>query len=239
MGHMTVREAAEKWKISERLVQKYCAQGRIQGAKKFGISWEIPEDAKKPCDPRKSSGPCTLHPPVFDSCFMPLMNTAFEPGRCTACIEKMDDGPQKDIAWAEYHYFSGHPERAVQESERYLQSADMGLRLSAGLIYAYANLSIGQIQQARDALSAVKNVFPSHQAISPQLRAVEAFAISAAAILLHLPLPDGLPPAGDYMPLLPPGLRAFGLYVQAHSIYLQGEYGRSLGLSLIHISPRI
>ena len=29
MEYMTVREAAKKWDISERLVQKLCAQGRI------------------------------------------------------------------------------------------------------------------------------------------------------------------------------------------------------------------
>ena len=53
MEYMTVREAAKKWDISERLVQKLCAQGRIQGVKKFGISWGVPADAQKPGDPRK------------------------------------------------------------------------------------------------------------------------------------------------------------------------------------------
>ena len=52
MAYMTVREAAGKWEISERLVQKYCAQGRILGAKKFGNSWGIPDHADKPLDPR-------------------------------------------------------------------------------------------------------------------------------------------------------------------------------------------
>lgn len=51
MEYITVRQAAERWEISERLVQKYCAQGRIAGARKFGVSWEIPADAQKPGDP--------------------------------------------------------------------------------------------------------------------------------------------------------------------------------------------
>lgn len=53
MTYITVREAAEKWQISPRLVQKYCAAGRLQGAKKFGVSWLIPDTAVKPQDPRK------------------------------------------------------------------------------------------------------------------------------------------------------------------------------------------
>ena len=41
MEYITVGEAAEKWGISSRLVQKYCAEGRIEGVVKFGKSWGI------------------------------------------------------------------------------------------------------------------------------------------------------------------------------------------------------
>lgn len=33
------------------------------------------------------------------------------------------------------------------------------------------------------------------------------------------------------MPLLPPGLRAFALYVRAHAAYLSGDYAHSLGIA--------
>jgi hypothetical protein len=49
-------------------------------------------------------------------------------------------------------------------------------------------------------------------------------------VLLHLPLPEGLPDIQGFLPLLPPGLRAFALYVYAHYLYLQQEYGASIGL---------
>ena len=50
---ISVKEAAEKWQISERRIQKLCEIGRIEGVKRFGHSWMIPADAKKPCDLRK------------------------------------------------------------------------------------------------------------------------------------------------------------------------------------------
>ena len=53
MEYITVQQAAKKWKISDRLVQKYCAEGRMDGVRKFGKSWEIPSSAAKPQDPRK------------------------------------------------------------------------------------------------------------------------------------------------------------------------------------------
>ena len=62
MEYITVREAAQKWKISERLAQQYCTDGRIEGAKKFGASWAIPKDAQKSADPRKKKAAETATP---------------------------------------------------------------------------------------------------------------------------------------------------------------------------------
>ena len=51
-GYLSIRETSYKWGISERRVNQYVAQGRIPGAERFGRSWAIPEDAKKPSVPR-------------------------------------------------------------------------------------------------------------------------------------------------------------------------------------------
>lgn len=233
MEYITAREAAEKWKISERLVQKYCSLGRIDGVKKFGASWGIPENAEKPLDPRKARTENVIHAEKTAShiLLMPLLNTAFEPGHCLQSIEKMKDADEKNIALAEYRYFSGNPEEAAKEAEVYLTHSDTALRLSACLIYAYANLSIGQINRARYALNEVKSTLGVLGDDAPtQLKAAAAFINSAAAVLLHLPLPDNIPPASEYLHLLPSGLKAFALYVQAHYTYLQKDYSKSLGI---------
>lgn len=51
-GYMSVKEAAEKWDISERRVQILCQQNRIAGVIRFGRSWVIPKDTEKPPDNR-------------------------------------------------------------------------------------------------------------------------------------------------------------------------------------------
>lgn len=53
MDYISVREAAEKWEISERRIQKLCGDGRIDGVQRFGKSWMIPKEAVKPNDLRK------------------------------------------------------------------------------------------------------------------------------------------------------------------------------------------
>lgn len=53
MDYISVKEAAEKWQVSERRVHQYCKEDRIPGLQRFGNSWAIPENALKPSNPRK------------------------------------------------------------------------------------------------------------------------------------------------------------------------------------------
>lgn len=53
MEFLSTSEIAEKWKISRRRVTTLCMQGRIEGAVLKGNMWLVPEDAKKPEDPRR------------------------------------------------------------------------------------------------------------------------------------------------------------------------------------------
>lgn len=53
MDYVSVREAAQKWDISERRVQKLCEGNRINGIQKFGRSWMIPKTANKLIDLRR------------------------------------------------------------------------------------------------------------------------------------------------------------------------------------------
>lgn len=50
--YITVKQAAEKWGISDRRVRILCAEGKIHGAFQIGRGWKIPVDAVKPDDGR-------------------------------------------------------------------------------------------------------------------------------------------------------------------------------------------
>lgn len=52
MNCISSKEAAFKWKISQRRVAALCSAGRIDGAMMIGKSWIIPETATKPQDAR-------------------------------------------------------------------------------------------------------------------------------------------------------------------------------------------
>ena len=51
----TVKQASEKWGISDRRIRVLCSEGKIPGAYREGRGWKIPVDAKKPADGRYKS----------------------------------------------------------------------------------------------------------------------------------------------------------------------------------------
>lgn len=57
MDYISVKDAAEKFKISERRIQKLCETNRIAGCTRISGIWLIPSDAVKPIDERTFSVP--------------------------------------------------------------------------------------------------------------------------------------------------------------------------------------
>lgn len=56
MDYITLKEASQKWGVSVRQINYYCADSRILGAVKMAIIWLIPKDAEKPADRRRKKG---------------------------------------------------------------------------------------------------------------------------------------------------------------------------------------
>lgn len=57
MKYLSVKEVALLWKLSERSVRNYCAEGRIPGAFLTGKVWHIPQNAEKPERSNKAKAP--------------------------------------------------------------------------------------------------------------------------------------------------------------------------------------
>ena len=52
MDYMTLREASEKWGISTRQINYYCAEDRIPGAVKMAGVWLLPKAVFEPREER-------------------------------------------------------------------------------------------------------------------------------------------------------------------------------------------
>ena len=54
MGYLTAKQFSGIWGITERRIIKLCSENRINGARKNGMVWEIPEETLKPSDKRSN-----------------------------------------------------------------------------------------------------------------------------------------------------------------------------------------
>lgn len=61
LEYISAPEAARKWDISERRVQKLCEENRIPGVVRFSRMWLIPKDAEKPDDGRRKENKKNHH----------------------------------------------------------------------------------------------------------------------------------------------------------------------------------
>lgn len=242
MKYLTIKETAVRWGVSERTVNKLCAEGRVEGAQKFGSVWSIPEDAEKPIDPRKLRKLQAEAQTVTEETesiiektihmAMPLLNTPFKLGEAKKAAEAMEDEDARNIALAEYYYFSGQAEKASDLSEPYLNHQDTALKLSACWIFAYANLSLDRIPKAKQSMAVLQEMVASiDENIPIRDKALITCISTGASVLLHLPLPKILTPLKTYIHMMPPGLRLFVLYIEAHHSYLNRQYGVAVGIA--------
>ena len=160
---------------------------------------------------------------------MLVMNTAFKPGTCLEFIESLNDPDVKKMAYAEYYYFSGQHEKAVELSELYLSCGNQLMQLSANLIYSFANLTLNHINSARLGLSNLEQSLELYAQNNKENRELIIFMAGASRVLLHLPIENTMELAGSIADL-PEGMRLWGCYVMAHEAYLLQEYEKSLGI---------
>lgn len=122
MDYLSVKEIAELWGVSIRMVNYYLNTGRIQGAIRKSGGWLIPANTPHPADLRKSGqrGQEKI-PPRMAKCYMPLISRPCDNGFQNLLLT-MNDEEERDIARALHHYFRDEHEEAREISEKYLTS---------------------------------------------------------------------------------------------------------------------
>ena len=163
---------------------------------------------------------------------LPLVGSAFEPGGAKEAIEKIQDKELSEIAQAELYYFSAQAENCVKIVENYLSSEDIMLRLSADMLYTFANLTLGNAKEAQIAREDVAQILKEHlkKEEDSDMIASCLFAVYVTSVLIHIPPEEGTPPLDRYLSYLPVGQRLFAISMLGHAAYLKGEYARAQGM---------
>ena len=103
MNYMDVKAAASKWQLTERRITTLCRNGRIEGAKKEGGIWLVPDNAEKPVDGRrnrfaKAVKTITKLPlPIGESDFKKLVDSYYYVDKTLMIKEFVDSKPKVSL----------------------------------------------------------------------------------------------------------------------------------------------
>ncbi|MEE0968956.1 MAG: helix-turn-helix domain-containing protein [Clostridia bacterium] len=156
MEYLKICEVAKIWGLSERGVQALCAQGKIEGAIRFGRSWMIPKNAKKPIDGRTKSSKAHANedmPLPRKTPFLYMSDLYHTPGTADSVGESLAYNHEAQVLFeAEVAYSRGDIDK-VYESANYLLGKHSGFYavLSAGMLLAQCAIWKGDIEMWRRA----------------------------------------------------------------------------------------
>ena len=156
MEYLKICEVAKIWGLSERGVQALCAQGKIEGAIRFGRSWMIPKNAKKPIDGRTKSSKAHANedmPLPRKTPFLYMSDLYNTPGTADEVGASLSYHHEAQVLFeAEVAYSRGEIDK-VYDIANYLLSKHSGFYavLSAGMLLAQCAIWKGDIHMWRKA----------------------------------------------------------------------------------------
>ena len=151
---LTVKQAAEKWKVSTRRVQMLCKSGDIKGATLWERTWMIPDDAVLPkrTSGNKDSAELDMPMPKKSPCLhmTDLYNT---PGTADRVVDELKDNPEAQALFSSYiSYLRGDAEIAYEHAKMFLGSHSGPYAvLGGGLLLAACAVWRGDIEMWNNA----------------------------------------------------------------------------------------
>jgi DNA-binding CsgD family transcriptional regulator len=156
---------------------------------------------------------------------MPLISSAFEPGKSLEVINAIEDFDERELAWADYYQYTGRAEEALAKAEPYLDHEDPALRLSAHIIFFISGLAVGDAEGARNALLNLEQM-----AVEDNSPTSGKYCANMIKVMLFLR--EGEFDVGTDIPgALPEGAKFFACYFLALREYLRDESEKAIGLA--------
>lgn len=249
MGYWTVKEAAEEWGVSVRMVNYYLNNGRIPEAIRKTGGWLIPEHTPQPVDRRKAVNKGTN---VMDAqaqetteevlsaqetaqettertvkTYMPLLAHPC-PNGFAALEEQLTDAEERTMAKCMWHYFRDEHQQARALAESCLNSASLEIRLTALVLHAMTVIQGGDVEIGQLDIERIHQ--EAAQAVDPSAKLYCQVTEMLMSVFFHSEEID-LAPAQATISLLPQGLQYFAMYAMAHALYIQREYDRAMGVA--------
>lgn len=217
MKVMTCKEAALRWRISQRRVQELCAQGRISGVRRTGRMWQIPVESQKPVDPRFSSkmgkNPYWREFFLLDRCLILFEDVEH-------MIEKTTDRLRKKQLIGEIAYMRGNFQQAVKCVDGLAE--DSPGFLNALAVSTAAKVGMGDMrsfQKSWNHLKRLHNKYKNQDEVCKMIEVIQGVLSISAYAPQHCPswIKEGV------IDGLSEPFRMMALYLRAKSLLALGR----------------
>lgn len=190
MEYLNISETAEKWGISPRRLQTLCANGKVEGATRFGKAWMIPKTTQKPIDGRTKASRSIPDPLLEKDMPMPrktpflhMTDLYSAAGSAEKSIAALAGNPEaQTLLEAEIAYSKGEIEK-VYDNAYYLLHKHSGFYavISAGMLLGLCAIWRGDLNMWRQA----KIHIAEAPAKSEADRDIMVFSITALDSILY------------------------------------------------------
>lgn len=197
MDFISTQEAAAKWGVSLRYVQRLLHEHRIPDARKYGVSWLIPAGTEKPGDPRKQGVRAQTRYSYLSSVPLPK-------GKPEAALSAVPNG-YLSLAEADLAYRRGNPEPAKEAWLR-MDHSDERI-LTATILATVAAVSSGDYPLFQD----IQTFLKERAAQTRDERELTMLSLPETLAAVSMALPDMTPDwlkRGDFS-LFPHALAPF------------------------------
>ena len=219
MEYISTREAAEKWGVSIRCVQRFLADGRIPGAVRWGRSWAIPADVNKPEDPRRiSEADKQIYPPV------PFLTAcvALPRGDADRAVELMQTEEERTQLEAELALWRGDFAAAIRLCENVPKNSPM--KICATTVLLLAGFSTGDSDLVRKADGVLRDIRGTEDQNTARL----ALEMLRRCLLIR---EDKLTISAERFSALSIEIRPLVIYLHLKTLQANGEYARMVDVA--------
>ncbi len=250
MEYLNITQTAQMWGISPRRLQTLCADGKVQGAVRFGKAWMIPKGTQKPVDGRTKASKANKTslsekdlPMPKQTPFLHMTDLYSIAGAAQESIASLADNLEAQTLFtAEIAYSRGEIDK-VYDSAYYLLHKHSGFYavISAGMLLALCAIWRGDLHMWRQAKIHISTAPAKTEAD----RDIMSFSLTAIDSILYdvTSFPDWFK-TGRFEPLPRDALPAAKVFY-AKYLYAQGyavatkqlEVQGIRGLSLMAMIP--
>ncbi len=226
MDWVSVNQAAARWGVDPRVVQRYCASGRISGAKKYGRAWMMPAEAEKPLDNRVYALG-TQAEPIYPGLFL-LENLRLDGRSATQIAADLPDDEYRREFFAELAFLQGETQKSMELFAHMPESSPF--RLTGTYVRNIAAIRKADYTALRRGMDALKRRRDESAGCRSAQNCIDlAEAVVYASVYAANYCPMWLK-KGD-VARFPMGVRPFALYLYALYLNSTRQQSRMLGVT--------